>query len=138
MKIQQLLIALTVANIALLTFSLVRPFRAGGQGGVVPVLRGRALEIVDDRGQVRASITVFPADPTVKMPDGTTGYPETVLLRLITSKGRPNIKIAATERGSASVFGGESDPTYVQILAEGAETSLKLVNKDGRQHVIKP
>src|SRR4051794_10830930 len=73
-------------------------------------LSGRALEIVDDRGRVRASITVFPADPKVKIPDGSTGYPETVLLRLINSKGRPNIKIDASEAGSGAMVGGESDP----------------------------
>ena len=105
---------------------------------MAPVLRGRALEIVDDKGRVRASITVLPADPTVKMPDGTTGYPETVLLRLITSQGRPNVKLAATERGAGQVLGGESDPTYVQILAEGPTTSLKLSNGDGREQLIKP
>jgi hypothetical protein len=137
MKIQRLLIALTIVNLALLVHSLAQP-RAVVAQGVAPVLRGHALEIVDDLGRVRASIAVYPADPKVKMPDGTTGYPETVLLRLITSKGRPNVKISATERGSANSFGGESDPTYVQILAEGASTSLKLVNKDGREHVIKP
>jgi hypothetical protein len=105
---------------------------------VAPVLRGRALEIVDDRGRVRAMIRVFPPSPQVKMPDGTTGYPETVLLRLIDSEGAPNVKIAATEDGSAISFGGESNPTHVQILARGASTSLKLVNKDGRQQVIQP
>jgi hypothetical protein len=137
MRIQRFLIVLTVVNIALLMFSLARPGAAEGQG-VTPVLRGRALEIVDSRGRVRASITVFPADPTVKMPDGTVGYPETVLLRLINSNGGPNVKIAATERGSALALGGESNPTYVQILAEGPSTSLKLVNKDGREQLIKP
>jgi len=105
---------------------------------IAPVLRGRALEIVDDQGHVRAMIKVFPPDPKVKMPDGTTGYPETVLLRLISSKGAPNVKIAATEDGSAVSFGGESNPTHVQVLARGTNTSLKLVNKDGRQQVITP
>ena len=81
---------------------------------------------------------MLPADPAVKMPDGTTGYPETVLLRPRTSEGRPNIKLAATEDGSGLVLGGESDPTYVQVLARGASTSLKLSNKDGREQVIKP
>ena len=84
---------------AVLTFSLARTDTAGAQG-VAPVLRGRALEIVEDRGRVRASITLFPANPRAKMPDGTTGYPETVLLRLISSAGRPDVKIAATERGA--------------------------------------
>jgi hypothetical protein len=137
MKIQRLLIALTIVNFVLLVFSLARPGAAGAQG-IAPVLRGRALEIVDDRGRVRASIAVYPADPKVKMPDGTTGYPETVLLRLTTSKGRPNVKLAAKEDGAALVLGGESDPTYVQILAEGLSTSLKLINKDGREQLIKP
>jgi hypothetical protein len=93
---------------------------------------------VDDRGRVRASITVFPANPSVKMPDGSTGYPETVLLRLISSAGRPNVKIAASERGAAVSFGGESDPTNVQILAAGGSTSVKLTNEDGREQLIKP
>ena len=137
MKIQRLLIALTVINIALLTFSVARPGAAGVES-VAPVLRGRALEIVDDRGRIRASIAVLPADPTVKMPDGTTGYPETVLLRLITSEGRPNVKLATTEDGAGLVLGGESNPTHVQILARGAGTSLKLSNKDGREQIVKP
>jgi hypothetical protein len=136
-KTQRLLIALTSVNIALLTVSLARPGAAGADG-VAPVLRGRALEIVDDRGRVRASIAVLPADPAVKMPDGTTGYPETVLLRLSTSEGRPNVKLAATEDGAGLVLGGESNPTHVQVLARGASTSLKLSNKDGREQVIKP
>jgi hypothetical protein len=82
-------------------------------------------------------IKVFPASPEAKMPDGTTGYPETVLLRLIDSKGAPNVKIAATEDGSA-VSLGESNPTNVQVLARGTSTSLKLVNKDGWEQLIKP
>src|SRR6188474_2690229 len=42
MKIQKLLIALTVVNVALLTFSLARTDAAGVES-VAPVLRGRAL-----------------------------------------------------------------------------------------------
>jgi hypothetical protein len=79
-----------------------------------------------------------PADPTFKMPDGTVGYPETVLLRLIDSKGGPNVKLGATERGAGLLLGGKSDPTYVQILAQGPSTSLKLGDKDGRERLIKP
>ena len=137
MKTHRLLVALTGLNLVLLAFSLGQS-GAVAEPGVAPVLRGHALEIVDDRGRVRASITILPADPAVKMPDGTTGYPETVLLRLITSAGRPNVKIAATERGAGQVLGGESDPTYVQMLAEGPSTSLRLSNKDGKVQVVKP
>jgi hypothetical protein len=137
MKAQRIAIGMTVLNLVILAYAL---FRAGAVASaeIAPVLRAHALEIVDENGRVRAMIRVFPADPAVKMPDGTTGYPETVLLRLIDSKGAPNVKIAATEDGSAVSLGGESNPTNVQILARGASTSLKLLNKDGQQQVIKP
>jgi hypothetical protein len=139
MKYQRLLVALTVLNLLLLAFTLGQARVAAAEGeGKAPVLRGRALEIVDDQGRVRASITVQPADSSFKMPDGTRGYPETVLLRLITPEGRPNVKIGATERGSGLLLSGNSDPTYVQILSEGPRTSLKLSDKSGQEEVIRP
>src|SRR5262245_60903938 len=116
MKTQRVGIALTVTNLLVLSIILFRANSATVQE-VAPVLRGRALEIVDDQGRVRAMIKVFPADPKVKMPDGTSGYPETVLLRLINSKGAPNVKIGATEDGSGMSLGGDSDPTHVQVLS---------------------
>ena len=137
MKTQRVAIALTMLNLVILMFVLLRA-NSAPSAEVAPVLRGRALEIVDDHGRVRAMIKVFPDNPTVKMPDGTMGYPETVLLRLIDSKGAPNVKIAATEDGSAVSLGGESNPTHVQVLARGTSTSLKLVNQDGREQLIKP
>jgi len=133
---KRFLFVLTAVNIILLLLSLsqTRPVVAES---VAPILRARGLEIVDDAGRVRASIKIMPEDPAFKMPDGTVGYPETVLLRLISSKGHPSVKLAATERGSGLVLGGES-PTYVQVLAEGSRTSLKLSNKEGQEQVIKP
>jgi hypothetical protein len=65
-------------------------------------------------------------------------FPETVLLRLITPEGRPNVKIGASKDGSGLGLGGEDDPTYVQILAQGSQTSLKLTDHDGKEQVIKP
>ena len=65
-------------------------------------------------------------------------YPETVLLRLISPDGRPNVKLGASQMGAGLVIGGESDPTYVQVLAEGGASTLKLINKDGTQRLIKP
>jgi hypothetical protein len=137
MKSQRIAIGLTVLNLLILAYALFR-VNTAASAEVAPVLRAHALEIVDEHGRVRAMIRVFPADSTVKMPDGTTGYPETVLLRLIDSKGAPNVKIAATEDGSAVSLGGESNPTNIQALARGTNTSLKLVNKDGQQQIIKP
>lgn len=137
MTTQRLAIVLTVMNLVILALILAHS-RPATADGTPPVLRGRALEIVDDHGSVRADLKVYPADPKVKMPDGTTGYPETVMLRLYSSKGRPNVKLATIEDGSALVLGGESNPAYAQILSRGASPFLKLVNNDGREQVIKP
>jgi hypothetical protein len=143
MKSQRFLIALTVLNLGLLVFLLAQVevrflgFRVLGSAEVISagsVLRGRALEITDDEGRIRASIKVYPASV---MPDGAT-YPETVLLRLIDSQGRPNVKLAATEDGAVLALGGESDPTHVKIEARGATTSLTLTDKNGLQQLIKP
>ena len=127
----KLLLALTLANVCLLAFSLAQIRVAAAANAQAPILSGRALEIVDDQGRVRSTLTVIPAD-------AKTGYPETVLLRLIDSKGRPSVKIAATEDGSALGLGGKSDPTGISMLARGTTTSIKLSNKDGHEQTYKP
>ena len=136
MKLQRLLVALTLVNLGLLVFLLAR-VRAVEANGTAPVLRGRTLEIVDDQGRVRASIKVQPADPAVKMPNGKP-YPETVILRLIDPNGRPSVKLGASEQGAGLGLGGDSDPTYVVLKAEGTETPMNLTNKDARQKLIEP
>ena len=137
MKTQRLLITLTAVNLGLLVYQVVQPRLARASTADVPaVLRGRALEIVDARGKIRASLTVIPEDPKV-MWKGKP-YPETVLLRLISPEGKPNVKLGASQRGAGLVIGGEANPTYVQVLAEGGESTLKLINKDGTERVIKP
>ncbi len=124
---------LTALNLVLLLFLLAELRQADAQA-ITPVLRGRALELVDERGRVRAEMKVLPAQPALKMPDGTVGYPEAVLLRLIDSEGGANVKLVATEDGSGLALGGES--AYVQILSRGSTPFLKVVNKDGRQRVF--
>jgi hypothetical protein len=115
MKTLKAVIALTVANAAMLVFSFAQPLRTAAQD-VAPVLRGRALEIVDDHGRVRAEIKVLPAQPALKMPDGTTGYPETVQLRLINSQNGPHVKLTTTEDGSGLVLGGQTGTAgYTQL-----------------------
>jgi hypothetical protein len=133
MKAQRLSIALAVFNfLGLLTVLLL--FTTAFKPEAVPIVRTHAFELLDDHGKVRAEIKVLPAEPARKMPDGTVGYPETVLLRLIDSEGGPNVKIGATEDGSGLVLGGESG--YVQILSRKAEPIVKLANKAGDEQVI--
>lgn len=136
MKIQRLLIALTVVNLGLLLFLLAQ-LRLPEAHSVEPVLRGRALEIVDEQGRVRASIKVHPADATGSMPHGKP-YPDTVILRLIDPQGRPAVKLLASEQGAGLGLAGDSDATYVRLGAQGTNSSLHLTNKDGRQQLITP
>jgi hypothetical protein len=135
MKIQRLLIGLTLVNLALLIFTLVQmgPVRAES---APPVLRGRALEIIDAQGRVRASLQVLPA---TTQPNGEISS-ETVLLRLITERGRPSVKIGASEQAAGVSLAGPSNTkdTYVILEAKGTASSLKLKNEDGRENVVRP
>jgi hypothetical protein len=137
MQIHRLLVVLTAVNLGLLGYQVTRPHLAIASTTDEPgVLRGRSLEIVDGRGKVRASIAVLPEDPKVVWKGKP--YPETVLLRLMSPEGRPNVKLGASKNGSGLLIGGESNPTYIQVLAEGGETTLKLINKEGVERLIKP
>jgi len=136
MRLERLLIFLTLTNMALLMLSLAQ-FRTtvAAQYGA-SVLRGRALQIVDGQGRVRASITVLPAST----PKNGESYPETVLLRLITERGRPSVKIGASEQSAGLTLVGPTGTkeTYVQLGANGTVSSLRLKNEDGREQVVKP
>lgn len=133
MKNQRFTLALTIINFTLLLVVLLF-FTSAFKPDVVKVIRGSAFELIDELGNVRAEIKVLPAEPTLKMPDGTIGYPETVMFRLFDSEGGPNVKISATEDGSGLVLGGELG--YVQILSRTDEPTVKLVSKGGKQHII--
>jgi len=130
MKIQRFLIALTILNFLLLLVQLGQGRPTVGQG-VAPILRGKALEIVDNQGRERASISLLPASPTAN-------FPETVILRLVDTKGKPLVKLAASEQGSTLLLLGDSEATYAQVWAKGTNSFVKLTNKDGRERDVKP
>ena len=136
MKIQRFGIALTVVNALLLAIVLSQSNTPALASDTPAMLRGRGLEIVDEQGRVRASITVFPAKTEA---NGTTSA-ETVLLRLITERGRPAIKVSTSEEGSGMAIVGPTGThqTYVSIGAKANETTLKLKNEDGRERTLVP
>lgn len=135
MKMQRLLVGLTILNLILLTVILLSGSGQATATSSAPVLRGRALEIVDDRGRVRASIKVQPAETFE--PTGRK-YPETVVLRLIDPNGRPEVKIVASEEGGGLSFVGDSDAVRAQLHADRGGTSLRLTNSAGKQRLIEP
>ena len=136
MKMQRLLIVLTLVNLGLLVLLLLSHIGPALANGAAPVLRGRALEIVDELGRVRASLNVLPAS---KQPNGETSS-ETVLLRLITERGRPSVKIGASEQSAGVSFAGPSGTkdTYVILESKDTASSLTLKDEDGREQVVKP
>jgi hypothetical protein len=135
MKNQRLLFALTFVNLAILLFVAVG-IRPTAAQDIAPVLRGRALEIVDEAGRVRASIGVLPAGVSAR----GDRFQETVLLRLITERGRPSVKIASSEESAGLSFAGPTgtSDTYVVLEAKGRASSLKLRNEDGKEQIVKP
>jgi hypothetical protein len=132
MKMQKVLVALTVLNLGLLGL-LLGQLRPPEASSVAPVLRGRTLEIVDEQGRVRASIKVQPAGAHEGKP-----YPETVILRLIDPNGRPFVKLGGSERGGGLGLVGETDTTHLLLKAEGPSTSVRLTNRDGREKLVEP
>jgi hypothetical protein len=135
MKLQRFAVAITLVNLVILIFVLAAMRPAMAQA-VAPVLRGRSLEILDDRGRVRASLTVMPAGVSAH----GDRYPETVLLRLITERGRPSVKIAASEDASGLSLAGPTGTkdTYIILEAKGVASALKLRNEDGREQTVTP
>jgi hypothetical protein len=137
MNAQRFGMGLTAINLFLLGFLLTQVNRPALAAETPGMLRGSGLEIVDSQGRVRASISVFPEE---KSRDGST-VPETVLLRLITERGRPAIKISTSEKGGsgmALVGPTGTTQTYVSIGAKDTSTTLKLKNEDGKERLMVP
>ena len=124
---------LTLMNAGLLVLLLVSQFRAVSAGQAVePVLRGRALQIVDEQGRVRAEILVHG-------PETVNGirYPETVLFRMADPTSGPVVKLTAAANGSAL---GLSDDARggIQLYARDTASFVRVVDKQGRERIVRP
>ena len=136
MKTSRALIALTVLNVMLVLLSLGASIQPVFADAPPAVLRARALQIVDEQGRVRASLSVLPATTS----NAGVATQETVLLRLITERGRPTVKIGASEEQSGMSVAGPTGTkdTYAILGADATTSSLKLRSEDGREQVIRP
>ena len=127
MKTTPFALALTVVNVvAMLAFWSRMPV-ARAQAGP-EILRARGLEIVDDRGIVRAQIIVQPNDGGV-------------LFRLIDQQGKPLVKLGASADGSGLMLTGDparQDWSGIQVMAKPGGSTLRLLNVDGKERLVKP
>jgi hypothetical protein len=126
------LTALTVINSVLLVVLLFQQFRPAFAANQPDILRGRGLQIVDGQGRVRASISVLEPEKSADS--------ETVLLRLITERGRPTVKIAASEPSTGVMVAGPTNTkaTFAILNAGTSTSSLKLSNEDGQEQLVTP
>jgi hypothetical protein len=129
MKMQRLLITLSGLNLLLLLF-LLGQIRPAAAQDIAPVLRGRALEIVDQQGRVRASIT---------------SYANIVVFRLQDVNGKPTVKLETHEagfdggpKGSGLGLLGDSDNTQAYIGTAGSISKVELKDKEGQRQLITP
>lgn len=128
---QRLGIGLTLLNAALLLVLLGSQFRSLSAGQAVqPVIRGRALEIVDDQGRVRAQILVHG-------PETVNGvrYPETVLFRMADPTSGP--VLTASANGSALGLSDDADGG-IQLYARDTASFVRVVDKHGRERIVRP
>jgi hypothetical protein len=133
MKIQRIAIGLTVINLALLVFLVAQTYRADARD-VAPVLRGRALQIVDEQDRIRAEILVHGPETV----NGKT-YPDTVLFRMATPQRAPLMKLTVSENGSALGLSDNSEPGGVEVRANRDKGNfVKIVSREGREETIKP
>ncbi len=145
MKTLRVAAALTIVNVVILVGTLARGFTplaavtavAGSQvpasstDSVAPVLRARALELVDERGRVRSRLDVEP--------DGE------VVFRLLDQQGTIRVKLGASGTGSGLLLLDEATEPGVHMIARRrgsadrpATTSVTLRGEGGRERVLSP
>ena len=127
-KSHKLALALTCMNLALAVFVLFRPGwdkAAAAESLQIPkVIRAQAIELVDERGQVRAQLHL-----------GEDGGGN---LRLRSGDGTVRVKLAGTADGSGLLlFDKEAEPA-VWLAANKAGASVTLAEKGKAKRVIKP
>jgi hypothetical protein len=123
MNTLRIAVALGALNLVILVGAAVHTRTAGVQAGE-GILRGRALELVDEGGKTRARIDIE-----------RNGE---VVFRLLDQEGTIRVKLGAGKEGSGLLLANDATEPGVHILAKATGSSIKVVNKDGRERVIAP
>jgi hypothetical protein len=123
MKKPYIHIALLITNLSIL-FLLVTGQKKADNTEVTPVLRANLIELIDEKGNKRASLTAYP--------DGETVF------RIMDKKGEIRVKLGGGEDGSGLVLlDGDTNPG-VHVLSKIKGVSLALTDKSGKQQILKP
>lgn len=122
MRSNRLLIGLTAIILTLLIAQLAGIARASTGGGPETV-RARAIELIDERGRVRAQLNVET--------DGEA------VLRLRDAEGEIRVKLGGGREGSGLLLLDGSTQPGIHLLAGSSGTSVTL-RRDGRRRAITP
>ena len=79
-----------------------------------------------------------PAGGSVDRAGVRTAYPETVIFRLITSDGKPRIKLTTSDRSSGLMLLGSTDTTQTILKSEDTKATLLLRNVEATQRTLTP
>ncbi len=142
MRAQRVAAGLTIVNLVLLAIIVAGGLRPSAiaaaanaaqvseASGEVPILRGRALEIVDEHGTTRSRLNVES--------DGE------VVLRMVDRNGTIRVKLGAGEGGSGLLLTDEATEPAVHIIArrtstQARPTTTSLTLRAGdQQQVLRP
>ncbi len=122
MKIYRLGVALCIVNLLLLVFISLQD-RSWADERVLPILRTRAIELLDEKGKKRAQLNVES--------DGE------VVFRLRDSTGTIRAKFGADARGSGLILMDERTEATTQLRANEHGGTLTVFNRDGRKSEFK-
>lgn len=116
------------ATVSLLLLSLILVTSAdsaeGGSGKAPDVVRARAIELVDERGQVRASLEIESSGEAV--------------FRMRDAQGAIRVKLGASESGSGLLLLDDRTEPALHLLASGDATTLTLAQEGKEKRVLAP
>jgi hypothetical protein len=116
-------LALTVINIVVLLVLLGHDMPTTAQPDA-PVIRGRALELADDRGQIRSRLNVESSGE--------------VVFRMLDEAGTIRVKLGASADGSGLLLLDDATEPGVHMLARPTGPTVTLTGKDGQQLTLQP
>lgn len=130
MRTQRLVIGLTVTNLVLLLLLVTQAGRTAAQSND-SILRGSALELVDDGGRIRTRVDVEPSGE--------------VVLRLFDSNGTIRVKLGAGTDGSGLLLADETSEVGIHLISRRTgtserpnTTSITMRGAEGQERIIRP
>ncbi|MGE5811166.1 MAG: hypothetical protein ACM339_06665 [Ignavibacteria bacterium] len=122
MKSRYFLTVLMIVN--LLMFIFLMGGLSSSSADDQKILKIRGLEMIDENGLIRSSLRLEPEGE--------------VILRFFDNKGEIRFKAGASEKGSGLLLINNLTNPGVQIIAKDIGTSLKLIDKNGKEKLIEP